>query len=537
MPKIHLLSEETINRIAAGEVIENPSSVIKELIENAIDAGARHITVETKGGGFGLIRVVDDGCGMSAEDALLAFERHATSKIRTVDDLFSLGTMGFRGEALASIASIAEVTLVTADEQGGTKVEIVGGKIISTDPFPRQRGTTIEVRSLFYNVPARKKFQKSVAASNGEIYKLLVTLSLAYPEVGLQLLSEDRMAFSAPAIEGSFFEQLEHRLVATLGDAVASQARLVDREGVQGFLGAPLHSRPKRSGQYLFINRRAVISPLISYAVRTAYGTRLDEDRHPLFALHLKLPSESVDVNVHPQKKEVRFQEEAALKEKILRIVRESLDPVPVSRGPMVFLEAPHSDISNYPLRFQETPSEPELFDEWQAVGVWKHFLFAEGKEEGIWIVDLLAAQEKIALRQLTNPEKDAPSQGLLLSERVELTAEETKELELRIDELTRMGFSVQAIGRTTFLVDATPPFVALDQVGEVLKALASGGDLPKKVARFARRKKTFMIQEALALWKEVADDPQDTTVAVRRAPEEIAQLFKKAPSSPADHR
>ncbi len=537
MPKIHLLSEETINRIAAGEVIENPASVIKELVENAIDAGASHITVETKGGGFGLIRVVDDGCGMSAEDALLAFERHATSKISTSDDLFSLGTMGFRGEALASIASIAEVTLMTSDENSGTKVEVAGGKILSADPFPRQRGTTIEVRSLFYNVPARKKFQKSAAASSSEIYKLLVTLSLAYPGIGLQLLAEDRVAFSAPAIEGSFFEQLEHRLVATLGDGVASQAKIIDKEGIQGFLGAPLHSRPKRTGQYLFVNRRAVVSPLISYAVRAAYATRIDEDRHPLFALHLQLPPDTVDVNVHPQKKEIRFQEELALKEKMIRAVAEALDPVSLS-APIVFSQAPLDRVS-FPLSFREEATEKhlELFEEWHAVGIWKHFFFVEGKEEALWIVDLLAAQEKIALRQLTSAEKDAPSQGLLLSERVEVTAEEAKELELRLDELAKMGFSVQPIGRTTFLVDAMPPFISFDQIGEVLRAIASGGNLPRKIARFARRKKQFMIQEALALWKEVADDPQDAAVAVRRAPEEIAQLFKKASPSSVDPR
>ncbi|MBS0615297.1 MAG: DNA mismatch repair endonuclease MutL [Verrucomicrobia bacterium] len=535
MPKIQRLSEETINRIAAGEVIENPASVIKELIENAIDAGARHIIVETKGGGFGLIRVIDDGCGMSSEDAMLAFERHATSKIISSDDLFSLSTMGFRGEALASIASIAEVTLITAEDSTGTKIEVVGGKILSAEPFPRKQGTTVEVRSLFFNVPARKKFQKSPAASNAEIYKLLVTLSLAYPSIGLQLQSEDRMAFSAPALAGSFFEQLEHRLVATLGDSVASQARMIDRDGIQGFLGASLHSRPKRSGQYVFVNSRAVSSPLISYAVRAAYGTRLDEDRHPIFALHLQMPPEMVDVNVHPQKKEVRFQEEAALKEKILRAVAETLDPAPSFSAPLVFMEASPERMS-YPLVFQETKQQPQLFEEWHAVGVWKQFLFVEGREEGLWIVDLCAAQEKIALRQLTK-DQDAPSQGLLLSERVELTAEETKELELRKDALTKMGFSLQLIGRTTFLVDATPPFIPMDQIAEVLKELAGGGDLPKKIARFARRKKQFMIQEALALWKEVADDPQDAAVAVRRAPEELAQLFKKAPTSSAAPR
>ena len=537
MPKIHPLSEETINRIAAGEVIENPASVIKELIENAIDAGSTHISVETKGGGFGLIRVVDDGSGMSAEDALLSFQRHATSKILSAEDLFSLTTMGFRGEALASIASIAEVTMITAEENIGTKIEVMGGLVQRAQPFPRQRGTTVEVRSLFYNVPARKKFQKSAAASNTEIYKLLITLSLAYPSVGFQLEAEERVVFSAPVVDGSFLEQLEQRIVASLGEGVASRARMVQREGMRGFLCSPLHSRPQRTGQYLFINQRAVASPLFSYAVRAGYGTRLDEDRHPLFVLHMEMRPDEIDVNVHPQKKEIRFREEKELREGVRRAVMESLDPLP-SVGPMVFAEAPFNP-GNFPMSFREerAPRDPELFDEWHAVGVWKQFFFVEGKEDELYIVDLLAAQEKIAYRQLTAAEKDAPSQGLLLSERIEMTAEETKSIELILDDLKRMGFSLQLIGRTTFLVDAAPPFISFERIGEVLRDVAGGGSLPQKIARFARRKKQFMVQEALALWKEIADDPHDSTVVVRKAAGEVAQFFKKTSAPSADHR
>src|SRR5581483_4928309 len=318
--KIRVLSDLTINQIAAGEVIENPASVVKELVENAIDAGARRVKIETLGGGFQLLKISDDGTGMSPDDAALSLERHATSKISDADDLNSLATMGFRGEALASIAAISKLRLLTAtDSSPAVELEAEGGKISHAGPSSRSRGTTLEVRSLFFNVPARKKFQKSPAASSAEITKMVTQLALAHPEVGFELMQQGRSHFSLPAAAGeSLTALLKRRAEALLGMEFLPSCRdlsfkEMDYEG-QGLIASPEFSRPNRSGQYLFVNQRPVYCPAISYAVRDAYGTRLSSDRHPIYLLHLSIPPPLVDVNVHPQKKEIRLREESQFK-------------------------------------------------------------------------------------------------------------------------------------------------------------------------------------------------------------------------------
>ncbi|MBS0651846.1 MAG: DNA mismatch repair endonuclease MutL [Verrucomicrobia bacterium] len=329
--KIRALSEQTINQIAAGEVIENPSSVVKELLENSIDAGATRIIIEIAGGGHQLIRVSDNGAGMGKEDALLCLERHATSKISKADDLFVLATMGFRGEALASVASIAKMRIVTAEENAtGTEVEVEGGKVVHVGEASRARGTTMEVRSLFYNVPARKKFQKSPAASVADVTKVVTQQALAHPEIGFELIVQDQTVFSVPAIpQGKMLECLCQRSADLLGSQFQTDVLKMDiTQGackIKGVVGSPLTHRHNRSGQNLFINRRPVSCPLISFAIRDAYGTRLPSDRHPIFSLHLEIPSYLVDVNVHPQKKEVRLRDERGLRESIQKAVHLAL--------------------------------------------------------------------------------------------------------------------------------------------------------------------------------------------------------------------
>ena len=302
--KIQVLPNRTINQIAAGEVIENPSSVVKELVENAIDAGATQIQVELSGGGFQLIRIVDNGHGMSQDDAILSFERHATSKISSVEDLETLSTMGFRGEALASIASVAKVTMLTADGTAGTKVEIVGGNIFHVGPCAMQKGTTIEVRSLFYNVPARKKFQKSAAASTGEISRMITKLSLGYPEIGFTLASQDRELLRTEA--GSLEERIRDVLGNTFILGCTPVTAKWDGMRVEGFIGLPKSARSNRSGQYLYVNRRNVLSPTIQGAVQEAYATMLQPKEFPIFVAHIAIEGCEIDVNVHPQKKEIR---------------------------------------------------------------------------------------------------------------------------------------------------------------------------------------------------------------------------------------
>ncbi|HVX00011.1 MAG TPA: DNA mismatch repair endonuclease MutL, partial [Candidatus Babeliaceae bacterium] len=299
MQTIRVLTEETINQIAAGEVIENPASVVKELVENAIDAGAHQISIEVKGGGFQLIRVSDDGCGMNQEDALLCFERHATSKIGGIDDLSSLLSMGFRGEALASIASISRVHLITSLHDGqGTEVEVGAGKVKSVGPASRKKGTTFEIRALFYNVPARKKFQKQAAGAFAEIHKLVITLALAHPEIGFELISNEQVILKViPASLESRISDLFQSSFLSTKLPISGQER---DYAVDGFLGIPADHRSNRTGQYLFVNRRPIFSPQVAWAIKEGYGERLSENRYPLFVVYLTVPPALLDVNVHP---------------------------------------------------------------------------------------------------------------------------------------------------------------------------------------------------------------------------------------------
>ena len=272
---IHLLDEQTINQIAAGEVIENAASVVKELVENALDAGATEIAVDIAGGGKSRIRILDDGRGMSEADALLSVQRHATSKIRTVEEIGSLQTMGFRGEALASIAAVARLSILTARQADApaTLVRIEGGAICHQGSAARQRGTTIDVCDLFYNVPARRKFQKSASRDESDVLKTILLQALGHPEVAFTLQSHQKLLLSAPAQKNKpFLDALKTRVFDLLGRELSSALVPVDCScdlfRLRGFIGEPVLSRPNRSGQHLFVNRRAVQCPLVSFLRR-----------------------------------------------------------------------------------------------------------------------------------------------------------------------------------------------------------------------------------------------------------------------------
>lgn len=331
--KIRVLSDHTINKIAAGEVIENPSSVVKELVENSLDAGATDICVEIQGGGRQMIRISDNGCGMNSDDALLCLERHATSKLREVEEIHTLSTMGFRGEAIPSIASISKFNLLTcpAPENNtppvGTMVIIDGGKIISCSPAARSQGTTIEVKSLFFNVPVRKKFLKSPSVDANEILKTVSLMALGYPGVKFQLISDGKnLLMAPPSQESAFSEKLMARIEKVLGQDFSLNTTFVEetKDGItlEGVIGEPSYTRHNRTGQYLFINKRAVVSPLVAYAVKEGFGTSIPTGRFPVFVLHLSIAGDLVDVNVHPQKREVRLRQEQLIKELLIKAVR-----------------------------------------------------------------------------------------------------------------------------------------------------------------------------------------------------------------------
>ena len=328
---IKLLSERTINQIAAGEVVERPASAVKELVENAIDAGAKHIDVVMRDGGRELISVIDDGRGMSDSELLLAIERHATSKLRD-EDLVNIESLGFRGEALASIAAVSKVTLVSrargADEAWSIKVD--AGKVHKVEPGAQRQGTRIEVRDLFYATPARLKFLKTTRTEYGQAQDMLKRLAMANPDVAFTLGDGNRTTFQAETtLQLGLEESRLERLGSILGKEFRDNALVIDaeREGIRlsGFAALPTYSRGNAQHQFLFVNGRAVRDRLLVGAVRGAYQDYLARDRHPVLALFVDVPPDFVDVNVHPAKSEVRFQDQGLVRGLIVSALRHAL--------------------------------------------------------------------------------------------------------------------------------------------------------------------------------------------------------------------
>ena len=327
MSKIRVLSDHLANQIAAGEVVERPASVAKELVENSIDAGARRIEVDVEAGGRRLLRVSDDGEGMTQDDALLAFERHATSKISTADDLHSISTLGFRGEALASIASVARVELITQTEgeAEGTRVLVEGGRMRDVKPAARPRGTTITVRDLFFNIPARRKFLRSEATESFHLTSLVTHYALAHPEIAFVLTNNGRESLRAE-VAANLRERAYQIFGAEFLDSLlevggghASVAR------VSGYVSAPRERRTSRDAQYLFVNGRYVRDRLVSRALGEGYRTVLPHGVYPAALLFLEVPLAEVDVNVHPAKTEVRFRRAPAIADAVREAVRAAL--------------------------------------------------------------------------------------------------------------------------------------------------------------------------------------------------------------------
>ena len=320
-----------MNQIAAGEVVERPASVAKELVENALDAGAHQVQIDVEEGGLALVRVTDDGCGMSAEDALLALERHATSKLRDAAGLATIATLGFRGEALPAIASVARMRLDTCDgavDGAGTRLVLEGGRVVERAAVARPRGTTIEVRDLFFNTPARRKFMRAPPSEAGHVSEAILRVALAHPEVGFTLRSGGRVALGSPARA-----TLRDRAVAALGREAAR--RLLELSGkrgeirVEGVLTAPDHSEATSRALYLYVNGRYVRDRAAAHAVLRAYAGSLPQGRFPAGVLFIELPLDRVDVNVHPQKLEVRFADARAVQDALFHTVAESLRTAP----------------------------------------------------------------------------------------------------------------------------------------------------------------------------------------------------------------
>src|SRR6266700_18894 len=328
MSRIRVLPDTVASQVAAGEVVERPASVVKELVENSIDADARKIEIIIRRGGISLVRVIDDGCGMDRDDALLSLERHATSKIRTAADLEAVATLGFRGEALPSIASVSRFRLTVREARAvaGTEIIVNGGKLDVVRDGGEAPGTQVEVRSLFYNLPARRKFLRSENTESRNIEHQIHLQAIGHPQIGFSLLRDDRVLFQLPAaatlsdrIRDLFGVELLQRLVTVMSTG-SSKIR------ISGFIGQAGLSRQSRTQQLVFVNGRAIESSLITAAIREGYHTALMKGQYPVTFFFLEIDPARVDVNVHPAKREVRFRDPTGVREAIVQCIQQILE-------------------------------------------------------------------------------------------------------------------------------------------------------------------------------------------------------------------
>ncbi|MBP7331290.1 MAG: DNA mismatch repair endonuclease MutL [Firmicutes bacterium] len=502
MTTIIILDELTKNQIAAGEVVERPFSVVKELAENSLDAGARRIMVELDEGGLVSITVTDNGCGMGEEDLALAFERHATSKIKCASDLSRIHTLGFRGEAIPSIAAVSRMvfTTRTAAVLNGIRVEAVEGVIINRSAAGCPPGSTVVVKDLFFNTPVRKKSMKSPSIEGSLCHEIISHMSLARPDVSFELKNKSRRSFYSPGA-GSLMDAI----IAVYGVNQAREMIPVNGAGkditLQGFIGKPSLSRSNRNHINIIINGRYVRCPAAAGAVEEAYRTLLPSGRKPVVVLSLAVPPELIDVNVHPSKLEVRLIEENETVRQIAGILREALlaktvIPVklfdkkkrsvsPDSYQNILFTATPGpvqndagsgvaaagkqlTTVYNEPAAVSQASvkavaesadflKDERLLPELSAIGqIGLTYILAEGKE-GLYILDQHAAHERILYEYYQASEGEQPSQGLLLPVTLELDFREVAILTERIFWFNRAGFVLEYFGGGTFLLRGVP--------------------------------------------------------------------------------
>ncbi|MFQ5879395.1 MAG: DNA mismatch repair endonuclease MutL [Dehalococcoidia bacterium] len=474
---IRILPSQVAAKIAAGEVVERPASVVKELVENALDAGARRLAIEVSQGGLALIRVSDDGCGIPQEELSLAFRRYATSKLASADDLNAIRTLGFRGEALPSIAAVADVEMAsrTPDALSGAYIRLMDGVVVAQGPRGAAAGTTVTVRGLFARQPARRKFLRSPDAEARHIATVVAHYALAYPEVRFSLRLDGRQSLSTGG--GS----LGDAVAAVYGSEVAAaMLPLADSAdaAVSGLVAPPAVARASRSYISLFINRRWVQNRRLAYAVEEAYHGLLPSDRHPIAVVHIAVPPTEVDVNVHPTKAEVRFRREGDVFAAVQRAVRQTLlerTPVPSlaqrlpPRTPALPTPSPLPPLWQR-LQPQETPetatpappprgSLPML----RVVGqMGSTYIVAEGPD-GMYLIDQHAAHERVLFERISATRGTSPpdAQGLLAPTTVELSPAQEGLLRRYSDLLAEHGFVLEPFGARACLLRALPSTLA----------------------------------------------------------------------------
>ena len=535
--KIHILPEALCNKIAAGEVVERPSSVVKELLENSLDAGASDILIELEAGGKRLIRISDNGCGMNRQDAFLSFERHATSKIRTDTDLFALTTLGFRGEALASIASVSRLRLTTSDNDEGLGQQIYaeGGKIKTATEVGFPQGTTIEVRNLFFNLPARKKFLRKEQTELGHAADVVTKQALANPAVSFRLKHNDRTMLDLRREKG-----VRERVAALLGRSLLSDLLMVDKQNsedlqLSGLISQPQLTRSASSHIYTFINGRYIRDRVVQHAVMDGYRHLLMKGRYPVVILFLQIDPSQIDINVHPTKHEVRFREQSQIHDFIAESLRQTLRPAgwldtkadPQATGqvenyvslsqtqaanldgsqqtsnfvreasdqylpPLVTSQQDEFGIASPLSSSPDQPASPEnstartqyilpgseasgFFSRLQILGQYHHSYILCQDGSDLILIDQHAAHERVGFEKLRHAYTAGkiPSQTLLFPEVLELDFNSATALGENRHELELLGFEIEPFGGKSFALKAIPQLLEKQNVSGLVVDIA----------------------------------------------------------------
>ncbi len=590
--KIQVLPSDVIGRIAAGEVVERPAAVVKELVENSLDAGSRTITVEVKDGGLGLIRVSDDGEGMSRHDTALAFERHATSKLQSDQQLGAIRTMGFRGEALPSIAAVSKVRLTTVarNDRVGTQLWLTGGAVTRVEDAAAIPGTSIEVSELFFNTPARRKFLKSTTTEFSHISHVVQQAGLAWPQVHMRLVHNGYEVFALPAVSSP-----RDRVLQVYRAAFGERALAVDveRDGLslKGFIIDPVRARAGRTPQELFVNRRPIKNSTVQHAVVDGYSSFLAKGHAPLFVLFLDVEPQRVDVNVHPTKREVRFADTEQVHQLVRSAVRHALGRAQVESsmagsvhaqmtgqvpsitsfpedGAIKFAGAPYE-----PMARPQTPMAPPVTAESQTSFVGeagtayavsespdilplgqmnRTFLIAQVGNE-LQVVDQHTAHERVLFERLWRAwqGRSMPSQPLLLPEPLELPVQQALVLQRHVPELERLGLLIEPFGPSSFLIRSLPVMLGHPDLAALVQDLLDDLEQWDSISSLETKVKPILASlachgavragRAMAFpeIKQLVQDwvaeglimtcPHGRRVAFRLSGDELARLFDRA--------
>jgi len=490
MGEIQLLPDEVVNKIAAGEIIERPVSIVKELVENSLDAGATEIRVDIERGGKQLIRVSDNGKGIASDEVLLAFERHATSKIRSPEDLHQIGTMGFRGEALASIASVSQVTLKTRREadDAGFSVFMIGGRCQSQQPVAIAAGTVIESRNLFFSTPARKKFLKSDPAEAGAISHMMNAFALAHPELSFQFLQDQRQILDCPKTAS-----LKERIFQIFGSDLLEHLLEINESlyhfRITGYVSSAAALKTSKNYQYFFINHRFVKDKVLANSVYVAYRVFAESGQYPAAFLFLDMPPAMVDVNVHPAKYEVRFLQQGLVQKGLIDSMQKVLNasrPLPsfqlasntfipqysstdlnLSRTPSMSSEnisAPFQPMSRPGLEMP-APAQRKLprEGEYKVIGQYDNTYILLSDESGLIIIDQHVAHERVLYEDLLAKQKDhqIQTQSLLIPLVLEVNPAQMMLLEDYLGRFLELGFEMETFGNNSIIVKQIPAILS----------------------------------------------------------------------------